>query len=234
MIKSVIKKIIDIRNGLRRIYAQYFGVYNDSAFGKKGRYSIVANNSTLNPKNIYIDDYCVIQSQINFISNNGKLIIKKYSVISSGCTIVPEAHKLMVGVPFYMSTIYHINDNEGDILIDEDCWIGAGCILLPKCHIGRGAVVGAGSVVKKDVPPYAVVVGTPARIIATKFTLDEVIRHEAILYPPEERMTKMELENLYRERFGGLRSIGEVNLPIEEQKKVEEIRNKIGMINYSI
>jgi acetyltransferase-like isoleucine patch superfamily enzyme len=49
------------------------------------------------------------------------------------------------------------------IILEEDCWIGAGVILLPGVSIGKGAVVGAGSIVTKDVPPFTVVAGNPAK-----------------------------------------------------------------------
>lgn len=52
-----------------------------------------------------------------------------------------------------------------EIHVGEDCWIGGGSIVLPGVRIGRGSTVGAGSVVTKDVPPFHVVAGNPARII---------------------------------------------------------------------
>ena len=51
------------------------------------------------------------------------------------------------------------------VLIKESAWIGAGATILPGVCVGRHAVVGAGSVVTKDVPDYAVAVGNPARVI---------------------------------------------------------------------
>ncbi len=54
---------------------------------------------------------------------------------------------------------------EEAVAIDDDAWIGAGAILLPGVRIGLGAIVGAGSVVTRDVPPGTIVAGNPARIV---------------------------------------------------------------------
>jgi hypothetical protein len=51
------------------------------------------------------------------------------------------------------------------VLIDEDCWLGAHVVVAPGVRIGRGAVVGANSVVTRDIGPYAIVVGAPAKPI---------------------------------------------------------------------
>ena len=50
-------------------------------------------------------------------------------------------------------------------IIGNDVWVGANSVILPGVKIGTGAIVGAGSVVTKDVPEYAIVVGNPARIL---------------------------------------------------------------------
>ena len=52
-----------------------------------------------------------------------------------------------------------------DIIVEEDCWIGGNAVILPGVRVGRGSTVGAGSVVTRDVPPFHVVAGNPARII---------------------------------------------------------------------
>lgn len=53
------------------------------------------------------------------------------------------------------------------VVVQEDAWIGAGVVILPGITIGRRAIVGAGAVVTKDVPPFTVVAGVPARVIKT-------------------------------------------------------------------
>lgn len=60
--------------------------------------------------------------------------------------------------------------------IGNDVWIGHGAVLLRHVRIGHGAVVGALSVVTKDVPPYAIVAGNPARIIRYRFTESQIVR----------------------------------------------------------
>ena len=57
------------------------------------------------------------------------------------------------------------NVDKRNIIIEDDVWIGANSVILPGITIEQGAVIGAGSVVTKDVPSYAIVAGNPAKII---------------------------------------------------------------------
>lgn len=63
---------------------------------------------------------------------------------------------------------------KGDIKIGNDVWIGVDCIIKRGLTIGNGAVIGANSVVTKDVPPYAIVVGSPAKIIRYRFEQQKI------------------------------------------------------------
>ncbi|MDE7241127.1 MAG: acyltransferase [Desulfovibrio sp.] len=56
----------------------------------------------------------------------------------------------------------------GTVIIGDDVWIGANCVITPDVRIGRGAVVGAGAVVTRDVAPFSVVGGVPARVIGKR------------------------------------------------------------------
>lgn len=67
---------------------------------------------------------------------------------------------------------------KGDVVIGNACWLGDNVIVLPGVEIGDGAVIGAGAVVTKDVPPFAITAGTPARVIRYRFErriIDELI-----------------------------------------------------------
>ena len=63
---------------------------------------------------------------------------------------------------------------KGNVIIGNDVWIGYGAKILSGVSIGDGAVVGAGAVVAKNIPPYAVVVGNPAKIIKFRFKPEDV------------------------------------------------------------
>lgn len=59
---------------------------------------------------------------------------------------------------------------KGPVIIDDDVWIGTRAMILSGVHVSQGAVVGAGSVVTRDVPPYAIVAGNPARVVRYRFS----------------------------------------------------------------
>jgi acetyltransferase-like isoleucine patch superfamily enzyme len=66
------------------------------------------------------------------------------------------------------------------LVIEDDVWIGHNATILPGCkHIGRGAIIGAGAIVTRDVEPYAVVAGNPARILYRRFTPEMIDAIEA-------------------------------------------------------
>ncbi len=160
------------------------------------------------PQNIFLDDYTLIQPFCNFIIAGGTVTIKKWSSLSFGCTVVTGNHVPTVGINQRILERYHINDNEEGVCVDEDCWVGTKAILLSGTHLQRGTIVGAGAIVNKSYPPYSVLVGVPARIIASKFTIDEIMEHEKKLYPENERFSRKYLEEIFNKYFKDKKSIG--------------------------
>jgi acetyltransferase-like isoleucine patch superfamily enzyme len=72
-------------------------------------------------------------------------------------------------------------EDDQPIVIEDDVWIGYRAIVLKGVTVGRGSVVGAGSVVTRDVPRYAIVAGVPARKVGVRFSEDEIREHERVL-----------------------------------------------------
>lgn len=107
--------------------------------------------------NCSINPYCVLYG-------HGGLTIGNNVRIATHTIIIPANH-------IYTDRSMLIKDQgltKIGIVIGDDVWIGAGVKILDGCCIGNGAVIGAGAVVTKDVPPYAVVVGVPAKIVANR------------------------------------------------------------------
>lgn len=76
------------------------------------------------------------------------------------------------------------NSPRGDslkIVVEDDVWIGHGAIVLSGVTIGHGAVIAAGAVVTKDVKPYAIFAGNPARLIKMRFSKDQQLLHNQVL-----------------------------------------------------
>lgn len=76
-------------------------------------------------------------------------------------------------------------------------WIGSNVTILAGVHIGRGATIAAGAVVNKDVPPYSIVGGVPAKVIKFYWTKEQILEHKSKLYPEDERLSKGELEKVF-------------------------------------
>lgn len=88
--------------------------------------------------------------------------------------------------------------SKGDIIIDDDVWIGYRATVLSGVHIGQGAVVAAGAVVTKDVPPYAIVGGVPAKVIRYRFS-NEII--DKLLKTDYSRLTDQDIKSHMKELY---------------------------------
>jgi acetyltransferase-like isoleucine patch superfamily enzyme len=87
-------------------------------------------------------------------------------------------------------------EDDRDVVIEDDVWIGSRAIVLKGVTIGRGAVVAAGAVVTKSVPPYAIAAGTPAKVLKFRWNLETVLKHEELLYASEWRLSRETLEKI--------------------------------------
>ena len=95
------------------------------------------------------------------IYGHGNTTIGNDVLIAGHCMIIPSQHNFMSrDVPIRLQG----NTSKG-ITIEDDVWIGHAAIILPGIHIGKGAIIAAGSVVTKNIPAGATAVGIPARII---------------------------------------------------------------------
>ena len=123
---------------------------------------IVVTTQTTTPSSLIIGDNTYIGEFNNIRVAGGSIKIGRNCLISQHVTLVSSNHKIKKDKP----VIFQEWDCENNtIIIEDDVWVGANCVILPRVCIHKGAVVAAGSIVTKDVPAFAVVAGNPARIL---------------------------------------------------------------------
>lgn len=182
-----------------------------------------------NPQMVSIEENVRVRYGINIINSpNEKVIIKKYSLIAPNVTIVTNSHRPTVTIPKILLGATHINDKSGDVVIEEDCWIGTGVIILAGVTIGRGSVVSAGAVVSHDVPPYSLVVGIPARVVKKIFSIQQILEHEKILYREEERMLEGDWRDILDEQENENKILGtSEGLTEDAKRRIKILKEKI-------
>lgn len=233
MLKQLLDKLISKETRARwgTLYISYIRNTRHSTWPNIGK-SVELNAPIMaDPHFVTLGDYVRLQPGLRIISSGGNVEIKKFSAIGAETTIIPGGHTPTVNLPQILSTL-HINDTQSSIIIGEDCWVGARCILLSHCTIGRGAIVGSGSVVTKAVPSYAVVAGNPARILAARFNKEQILAHERSLYEPKERMTESELDNLFTEYYENKRTIGTSDMSVQDAALLASVKQERGIADY--
>lgn len=131
--------------------------------------------------NIVMDDYVSIGPGTTIYTTGAKLIIKHHVVIGPNLTVITGDHNASVLGNYICETMQKRPEDDQDVIIESDVWIGCNVTILKGVTIGKGSVVAAGAVVTKSCPPYSVIGGVPAKVIKKRFTEDEIVKHEDLL-----------------------------------------------------
>ena len=175
-------------------------------YPRTGDKQTVYLNAVIKDTQIEVGDYTIyndfVADPLLFEKNNvlyhypihrEKLIIGKFCSIACGAKFLFNcANHTLKSLSTYTFPIFYEEweleksnittawDNKGDIVIGNDVWIGFEAVIMAGVHIGDGAIIAARAVVTKDVPPYTIVGGTPAKEIRKRFDA-EVIQQLLIL-----------------------------------------------------
>ncbi|WP_101542551.1 CatB-related O-acetyltransferase [Bacteroides cutis] len=170
---------------LKRFVRLFFCLFKQPCFllhNSKVHYSSFVGRNTLLASS-QIGKYCYIARGV--VMNNTK--IGNYVSVAPGVQIGGMEHSY-----WHISQSTWLSDkciSDNVTCIGNDVWIAAGCIIKQGVTIGDGAVVGANSFVVKDVPPFAIVVGTPAEIMKYRFdenTINHIYQSKYWDYPPQK------------------------------------------------
>ena len=157
--------------------------------GSNVRFSALTSDFTY--RNVTIGNDVYIGPHALFLCTESQIFIGNKVLFGPHVTIIGGDHRITdVGRFIYDVLDKHPEDDQ-DVHIEDDVWIGTNTTLLKGVTVGRGAVVAAGALVTKDVPPYAIVGGVPAKVLKYRFTPEQIQGHERQLYAEDKRLTNI-------------------------------------------
>lgn len=157
------------------------------------------------PALVEVGDYTYGGLRVLTYNKDNKLCVGKFCSIAQDVMFVLSGDHYTNHISSYPYRVWIMNEKQegvskGNILVDDDVWIGYGATIMSGVHIGQGAVVAAGAVVTKDVPPYAIVGGVPAKVIKYRFEPEMIEELMKIDYSKlTKEMIVEHIDDLYTE-----------------------------------
>lgn len=148
---------------------QYITIGNNTHLGDHGRltaYSYYPHTKQTFQPEIIIGNACSIGYQSHITAIN-KIVIGNNVLTGPRVLITDNAHGASVDSILDIAPSKRKMISTGPVLIEDNVWIGEGAMIMPNVHIGTGCIVAANSVVTKDIPPYSIAAGIPAKVIRT-------------------------------------------------------------------
>ena len=158
--QKVCRRILQRLNTVDRSDFDELGRIIKELFGK-------SENAFVNPP-FYCDYGSHIRVGKNFFANYNCTIIDVAEVtIGDNCQLAPNVAIYTAGHPIHPASRNTMYEYGISVTIGDNVWIGGNTVILPGVHIGSNVVIGAGSVVTKDIPDWSVAVGNPCRVVKT-------------------------------------------------------------------
>jgi acetyltransferase (isoleucine patch superfamily)-like protein len=135
--------------------------------------------------------YTYGEPNIASYASSSQVLVGNFCSIAQGVTILLGGEHFLNRVSTYSwhgeagdyfpaSRAFEDSYSKGNVVIGHDVWLGRNALILSGVNIGDGAVIGAGAVVVKDIPPYAIAAGNPARVIRYRFDRQQIAALEKI------------------------------------------------------
>ena len=156
----------------RAFYKIFIMPCKKAMFKNCGKNVTVGKNSSITYRNISVGNHVSIGRNAEFMCTRAEIKIGDHVMFGPHVFMITGGHRTDIQGRF-MDEIGNDEkrpEDDRDIVLEGDNWICANAVILKGVTIGKGAVVAAGAVVTKDVPPYAIVGGIPARIIKMRFS----------------------------------------------------------------
>lgn len=146
---------------------KYISIGANSHMGDYGRltaYSYYPHTKQTFSPEIIIGDNCSIGAQSHITAIN-KIVIGNNVLTGPRVLITDNAHGASIDTMLDIAPSKRELVSNGPVIIEDNVWIGEGSMIMPNVMIGKGSIIAANSVVTKNIPPYCIAAGSPAKII---------------------------------------------------------------------
>lgn len=132
-------------------------------------------------QNISAGDDVFIGERAIFHASESGIRIGSKVMFGPSVTILGGDHRFDVIGEYMFDVKEKRPENDLEVVIEDDVWVGARVVILKGVRIGKGSVIGAGSVVTRSVPPYSIYTGSPAPRIRERWNSEQIAAHQALL-----------------------------------------------------
>ena len=175
IISNIINKVRVYRKfGFLLLNGTFISNVNNISIGKKfkiGRNSFILAQGKAGDAQIVIGNNVGLNHCVMINADFGGMIRIGDNISIGPYTIIRASNHNFANVNLPIKEQGHI---PGTIVLENDIWLGAHVVILPNVRIGHSSVIGAGSIVTKDIPPFSVAVGNPAEIIRTRNSDEDI------------------------------------------------------------
>lgn len=177
---GLLDRLFGLSGRVRRAIRGYATV---GRFASRGDHFDFDPDGTYSYGSIHVGHHVNLGAGPTLLATRSTIRIGNHVMFGPGVTVRGGNHRFDI-VGRYIDTIGDDEKRPEDdlgVVIEDDVWVGGNATILGGVTVGRGSVVAASAVVTKDVPPYSIVGGNPAKVIRSRFTSEEIALHEASL-----------------------------------------------------
>lgn len=179
VLNKQVANLIFVFRGIKNRVLRHF---LKSSFKQCGNNVKFNNKDIFSYKNISVGNDVYIAPGAVFLSSDSEIIIGNKVLFGPNVTIITGDHPIDLRGKYIYDIKKKSPGEDLPVVIEEDVWIGTGAIILKGVTIRRGGIVAAGAIVTKNVEPYAIVGGIPAKTIRFRGENFEIAKHEELLY----------------------------------------------------
>ncbi len=176
--KAIIGKVFDLCESVK---LRFINQYKLSRLAQHGKNCHIEGGVNISYSNVYLGNNVFIPAGATFLSSNAKIHIGDNVMFGPNVMIATGNHRTDVVGSYMIDVKEKRPEDDQDVVIENDVWVGMNAIILKGVHIGEGSIIGAGAIITKDIPPFSIVTNAGGMKIRERFTPDQIALHHQLI-----------------------------------------------------